>query len=148
MYHLADACYLMLLLYDTISIGVQTPTGSSSLAQVEQPGQGDHGHHGNAQGIAHPTDNRLLERNRQHMVKFAQEHGINLRQNYNRDAPRLATRVGRVLCDVERQLTKLLERVQATTLNEGLVVGKDYKGDRRLGRNPLNGALGAETLSR
>lgn len=45
--------------------------------------------------IAHPTDSRLLERSRQHMVNFAQDHGINLRQNYNREAPRLAMRVGR-----------------------------------------------------
>lgn len=86
--------------------------------------------------IAHPTDSRLLERSRQHMVKFAQDHGLNLRQNYNREAPRLATqvgryahakqykrmraaiktlrtRVGRVQRDVQRQLAKLPEQVQA-----------------------------------
>ena len=86
--------------------------------------------------IAHPTDSRLLERSRQHMVKFAQDNGLNLRQNYNREAPRLATqvgryahakqykrmraaiktlrtRVGRVQRDVQRQLTKLPEQVQA-----------------------------------
>jgi len=86
--------------------------------------------------IAHPTDSRLLERSRQHMVKFAQDHGLSLRQNYNREAPRLATqvgryahakqykrmraaiktlrtRVGRVQRDVQRQLTKLPEQVQA-----------------------------------
>ncbi len=37
----------------------------------------------------------MLERSRQHMVKFAQDHGLSLRQNYNREAPRLATQVGR-----------------------------------------------------
>ena len=86
--------------------------------------------------IAHPTDSRLLERSRQHMVKFAQDHGLSLRQNYNREAPRLATqvgryahakqykrmraaiktlrtRVGRVQRDVQRQLAKLTEQVQA-----------------------------------
>ena len=86
--------------------------------------------------IAHPTDSRLLERSRQHMVKFAQDHGLHLRQNYNREAPRLATqvgryahakqykrmraaiktlrtRVGRVQRDVQRQLAKLPEQVQA-----------------------------------
>ena len=85
--------------------------------------------------IAHPTDSRLLERSRQHMVKFAQDHGLSLRQNYNREAPRLATqvgryahakqykrmraaiktlrtRVGRVQRDVQRQLAKLPEQVQ------------------------------------
>ena len=45
--------------------------------------------------IAHPTDSRLLERAREHMVKLADEGGLNLRQNYNREAPKLATQVGR-----------------------------------------------------
>ena len=45
--------------------------------------------------IAHPTDSRLLERSRQHMVKLAENSGIELRQNYNREAPRLAAQVGR-----------------------------------------------------
>jgi transposase, IS5 family len=77
--------------------------------------------------IAHPTDSRLLERCREHLVKAAARHGLKLRQNYNREAPRLASqigryaharqytrmrkalrtlrsRVGRVMRDVERQL--------------------------------------------
>lgn len=45
--------------------------------------------------IAHPTDSRLLEKSRQHLVKLADENGIELRQNYNREAPRLAAQVGR-----------------------------------------------------
>ena len=45
--------------------------------------------------IAHPTDSRLLEKSRQHLVKLAQDNDITLRQNYNREAPRLATQVGR-----------------------------------------------------
>jgi transposase, IS5 family len=45
--------------------------------------------------VAHPTDSRLLERSRQHLVKLAGEHGLELRQNYNREAPRLARQVGR-----------------------------------------------------
>ena len=45
--------------------------------------------------IAHPTDSRLLERSRQHLVKATQEHGIELRQNYNRVAPRMAAQIGR-----------------------------------------------------
>lgn len=45
--------------------------------------------------VAHPTDSRLLERCRSHLVKAAAEHGIKLRQNYNREAPRLAAQVGR-----------------------------------------------------
>lgn len=30
------------------------------------------------QAIAHPTDRRLLDKSRQHLVKMAQEHGDNL----------------------------------------------------------------------
>ncbi len=45
--------------------------------------------------VAHPTDSRLLERSREHLVKAAGECGLKLRQNYNRDAPRLAIQVGR-----------------------------------------------------
>jgi IS5 family transposase len=45
--------------------------------------------------IAHPTDGRLLERSRQHLVRAAEEHGIELRQNYNRVAPRMAAQIGR-----------------------------------------------------
>ena len=45
--------------------------------------------------VAHPTDSRLLERSRQHLVKLADEYEIALRQNYNREAPRLALQVGR-----------------------------------------------------
>ena len=85
--------------------------------------------------IAHPTDSRLLEKSRQHLVKAAKAHGLKLRQNYNRCAPRLAvqagryahakqykrmrktlrslrSRVGRVLRDIERQLHQLPEQAR------------------------------------
>ena len=45
--------------------------------------------------VAHPTDSRLLERSRQQLVKLAREQGLSLRQNHNRQAPKLATQVGR-----------------------------------------------------
>lgn len=45
--------------------------------------------------VAYPTDSRLFERGRQHLVKLAGTLGITLRQNYNREAPRLAVQVGR-----------------------------------------------------
>ena len=86
--------------------------------------------------IAHPTDGRLLERSRQHLVKLADAHGIALRQNYNREAPRIAaqigryahakqfkrmhramktlkTRVGRVYRDIQRNLDAIPEEHQA-----------------------------------
>ncbi|TXC79643.1 IS5 family transposase [Paraburkholderia azotifigens] len=87
--------------------------------------------------IAHPTDSRLLERCREHLVKAAARHGLKLRQNYNREAPRLAaqigryahakqfrrmkkslrtlrSRVGRVMRDVQRQLDQVDEAARAT----------------------------------
>jgi IS5 family transposase len=45
--------------------------------------------------VAHPTDSRLLERSRQHLVRLADDNGIALRQNYNREALRIAMQVGR-----------------------------------------------------
>ena len=45
--------------------------------------------------IAHPTDSRLLEKSRQHLVKLADAHHLQLRQNYNRQAPRMAAQIGR-----------------------------------------------------
>ncbi|CAG4920642.1 IS5 family transposase [Paraburkholderia gardini] len=86
--------------------------------------------------IAHPTDSRLLERCREHLVKAAARNGLKLRQNYNREAPRLAgqigryahakqykrmrkalrtlrSRVGRVMRDVERQMDSVAENSRA-----------------------------------
>ena len=45
--------------------------------------------------IAHPTDSRLLERTRQHLVKAARACGLKLRQSYSRVVPKLARQVGR-----------------------------------------------------
>jgi IS5 family transposase len=46
--------------------------------------------------IAHPTDARLYEKARQSLVTLARKAGVRLRQNYNRTAPRLAARAGRL----------------------------------------------------
>lgn len=85
--------------------------------------------------VAYPTDSRLLEKSRQHLVSLAKEHDLSLRQNYNREAPHLAarvgryahakqykrmrkalktlrTRVGRVYRDIQRQLGTLPETSQ------------------------------------
>lgn len=43
------------------------------------------------EAIAHPTDSPLLEKSRQHLLQVAEEHGLSLRQNDNRIAPRLVT---------------------------------------------------------
>jgi len=90
--------------------------------------------------IAHPTDSRLLEKSRQHLVRLADEHNLELRQNYNRQAPRMAAqigryahakqfkrmrkalkalriRVGRVHREVTRKIAQLPERAQAKAKN-------------------------------
>ena len=89
--------------------------------------------------IAHPTDSRLLERCRGHLVKAAAPHGLKLRQNYNREAPHLGlqigryphakqykrmrkalrtlrSRVGRVMRDVERQVAQVADPGRAALL--------------------------------
>ena len=89
--------------------------------------------------IAHPTDSRLLERCREHLVKAAARHGLKLRQNYNREAPRLGlqigryahakqykrmrkalrtlrSRVGRVMRDVERQVAQVADPGRAALM--------------------------------
>lgn len=45
--------------------------------------------------VAYPTDSKLLERSRRHLVAAAKKNGIVLRQNYNREAPTLVRRIGR-----------------------------------------------------
>lgn len=45
--------------------------------------------------INYPTDGKLLESARQHLVRLAAKLGISLRQNYNREAPRMAAQVAR-----------------------------------------------------
>ena len=77
--------------------------------------------------IAHPTDGKLIDDARRHLVRLVAEHGLSLRQNYNRVAKTmrrkiagyghakqyrrmrrqiklLKTRLGRVVRDIERQL--------------------------------------------
>ncbi len=109
--------------------------------------------------IAHPTDSRLLERSRQHLVKVAQDNGLKLRQNYNRVAPRLAaqtgryaharqfkrmrkavrtlrTRVGRVHREVARQLHVLPEgakaKVQDLLQRTGRILAQRTKDKNKL----------------
>jgi transposase, IS5 family len=109
--------------------------------------------------IAHPTDSRLLERCREHLVKAAARHGLKLRQNYNREAPRLAgqigryahakqykrmrkalrtlrSRVGRVMRDVERQLGSVVDcnrsALQALIANTKRILTQKTKDKNKL----------------
>ena len=85
--------------------------------------------------ITYPTDGKLYERCRLHMVRLAEQHQIPLRQNYNRKAPylllmanryshakqmkrkrkmlkQLKTLVGRVYRDIDRQLLDQADAVK------------------------------------
>ena len=75
--------------------------------------------------IAHPTDSRLLERGRQHLVKLADEHGIELRQNYNREAPRMALQIGRYAH------AKQFKRMHKTVKTLKTRVGRVYRDVQR-----------------
>lgn len=45
--------------------------------------------------IAHPTDSALLEKLREKLVTFMQEHEVTIRQTYSRQGPRTAQQIGR-----------------------------------------------------
>jgi IS5 family transposase len=75
--------------------------------------------------IAYPTDSRLLEQSRQHLVKLAEEHNLCLRQNYNRQAPKLAAQIGRYAH--ARQYNRMKKAVK--TLHTR--VGRVYREIRR-----------------
>ncbi|KVN07129.1 MULTISPECIES: IS5 family transposase [unclassified Burkholderia] len=109
--------------------------------------------------IAHPTDSRLLARCREHLVKAAARHGLKLRQNYNREAPRLASqigryahakqykrmrkalrtlrsRVGRVMRDVERQLDSVTDQSR-TALQELVARTKRILSQKQKDKNKV-----------
>ena len=66
--------------------------------------------------IAYPTDARLYERARTHLVVLAQEAGVELRQTYARLAPRLALQVGRYAHAKQfRRMRKALKRLKGYT---------------------------------
>ncbi|GHE02934.1 hypothetical protein GCM10008024_24300 [Allgaiera indica] len=66
--------------------------------------------------IAHPTDARLYEKARRQLVALAAEAGIELRQTYNRLAPRLALQVGRYAHARQfRRMRKALRKLKGYT---------------------------------
>lgn len=94
--------------------------------------------------VAYPTDSRLLERGRQHLVKLAGTLGITLRQNYNREAPRLAAQVGRYAH------AKQYRRMKAALKSLRTVVGRVWRDiDRKLDRqDEVQSAKTASILAR
>jgi len=66
--------------------------------------------------IAYPTDARLYERARDHLVALAQEAGVDLRQTYARLAPQLALQVGRYAHARQfRRMRKALRKLKGYT---------------------------------
>ena len=91
--------------------------------------------------VAYPTDSRLLERGRQHLVKLATTLGIRLRQNYNRQAPRLALQVGRYAH------ARQFRRMKASLKSLRTLVGRVWRDiDRKLDRQDETTAARAEAI--
>lgn len=66
--------------------------------------------------ITYPTDSQLLEKGRQHLVRLADTLGISLRQNYNREAPRLAAQVARYAHARQYRRMRAVLKTQRTIL--------------------------------
>ncbi|MDP2281472.1 MAG: IS5 family transposase, partial [Methylotenera sp.] len=78
--------------------------------------------------IAYPTDSQLLETGRQHLVKLATSLGITLRQNYNREAPRLAAQAARYAH------ARQYRRMRATLKTQRTLLGRVWRDiQRKLG---------------
>lgn len=94
--------------------------------------------------VAYPTDSRLLERGRQHLVRLAGALGIPLRQNYNREAPRLAAQVGRYAH------AKQYRRMRAALKSLRTVVGRVWRDiERKLdGQDEAQSAKATSILAR
>lgn len=75
--------------------------------------------------IAYPTDSQLLEKGRQHLVKLAESLGVGLRQNYNREAPRLAAQVARYAH------AKQYRRMRAALKTQRTILGRVWRDMQR-----------------
>jgi len=109
--------------------------------------------------ITFPTDAKLLDTARRRLVKLANEHDLNLRQNYNWVSKRLLrqisgyahakqfkrmraalkklnTRVGRVVRDIERQLEGGDEQIREAFVHD-LILARRVLNQKRSGKNKL-----------
>lgn len=83
--------------------------------------------------IAFPTDSQLLEKGRQHLVKLADCLGLELRQNYNREAPRLAAQVARYAH------AKQFRRMRAVLKAQRTILGRVWRDvQRKLNADQVN----------
>jgi IS5 family transposase len=89
--------------------------------------------------IAHPTDSRLLNRAREHLVEEAQAHGIELRQSYARIGPRAEQQAGRYAH--ARQYRRMRGQLRRLRIWLGRVI-RDV--ERKTAGRPLPTALAAK----
>lgn len=83
--------------------------------------------------IAFPTDSQLLEKGRQHLVRLAASLDIALRQNYNREAPRLAALVARYAH------AKQYRRMSAVLKTQRTILGRVWRDmQRKLSGDQVN----------
>ena len=83
--------------------------------------------------IAYPTDSQLLEKGRQHLIRLAESLGIGLRQNYNREAPRLAAQVARYAH------AKQYRRMRAVLKTQRTLLGRIWRDmQRKLSQDQCN----------
>ncbi len=76
--------------------------------------------------ITYLTDSRLLERSRTHLVKAATEHGLTLRQNYNRLAPRLSIQLNQLqfeVLELDTEDAKQAAEIRAYLAIQGTPIG-------------------------
>lgn len=93
--------------------------------------------------IAFPTDSQLLEKGRQHLVKLAASLGIALRQNYNREAPRLAAQVARYAH------AKQFRRMRAVIKTQHTILGRVWRDiQRKLSTDQGDAAAVKTTLAK
>lgn len=92
--------------------------------------------------IAYPTDSQLLEKGRQHLVRLAESLGIGLRQNYNREAPKLASQVARYAHARQYRRMRAVLKTQRTILGR---VWRDMQ--RKLNRDQVNMDAVKKTLA-
>jgi len=93
--------------------------------------------------IAYPTDSQLLEKGHQHLVKLAESLGIRLRQNYNREAPRLATQVARYAH------AKQYRRMRAVLKTQRTILGRVWRDiQRKLSAEHANNVAVNNTLTK
>lgn len=83
--------------------------------------------------IAYPTDSQLLEKGRQHLVKLAECLGLKLRQNYNREAPRLSAQVARYAH------AKQYRRMRGVIKTQRTILGRIWRDiQRKLNADQVN----------